>query len=178
MTSDNDPLAEARQIALRRLDRRECSSGDIFQCLKRKGFPSGISNLVVQELVEKKFINDEKYTRIVIREQALRGKGPTWIRIKLKQKGISAERGAIESLLGDVADTSELNVARAVVSRRYSQVRENPEMTKKALQALLRRGFSYGVARTALATFDQEIPVTDTDTDTDTDRDIDGDVGL
>jgi regulatory protein len=157
MTLEKDPLAEARQIALHRLDRRECSTGDITQCLKRKKFPSDIITQVVSELVEKKYINNEKYARIVVREQALRGKGPNWIKMKLKEKGISTEREAIEVLMRDVADTSELNVARAVVSRRYPQVRENEVIAKKAIQALLRRGFSYGIAREALATFDQDL---------------------
>ncbi|MEO5970742.1 MAG: regulatory protein RecX [Bdellovibrionia bacterium] len=157
MTPETDPLTEARQIALRRLDRRECSTGDISQCLKRKKFSSDIITQVVSELVEKKYINNEKYARIVVREQALRGKGPNWIRMKLKEKGISTERESIEVLMKDVAGTSELNVAKAVVSRRYPQAKANPVIAKKAIQALLRRGFSYGIAREALATFDQEL---------------------
>src|SRR4051794_22290904 len=108
MTHETNPFFEAKQKALRRLNRRECSAGDISQYLKRHGFASEIIGQVVQELVEKKYINDETYTRIVVREQTLRGKGPQWIRMKLREKGIIAERGTIETLMRDAADTTEL----------------------------------------------------------------------
>jgi regulatory protein len=157
MTPEETQLVEARQTALRRLDRRECSTGDISQCLRLKKFPPEIITQVVLELVDKKYINDDKYSRILVREQALRGKGPNWIRMKLKQKGIVTERGAIETIMKDVVETSELDIARGVVARRYPQVKENPVVAKKAIQALLRRGFSYSVAKEALATFDFEI---------------------
>lgn len=156
-SSGDDQLALARQTALRRLDRRECSTGDISECLRRKKFPADIITQVVQELVDRKYINNEKYSRIVAREQTLRGKGPNWIRMKLKQKGIVAERGAIETLIQEVTETSELDTARAVLCRRYPQARANPVIGKKAIQALLRRGFSYGVAREALASFDLDL---------------------
>jgi regulatory protein len=156
MISDDDPRIAARKIALRRLDRRECSTGDISQCLKRQGFSIEVISQVLEELVEKKYINNDKYAQILIREQALRGKGPTWIRMKLKGKGIHVERGIVEAIMGEVTQSSELSVAKAVVARRYSQVKENPLLAKKALQALLRRGFSFEVAKQALLTFDQE----------------------
>lgn len=147
-----DPFLEARQVALRRLNRRECSTGDLAQHLKHKGFPPEIITQVIQDLVEKKYINDENYARIVIRESCMRGKGPHWIRMKLKEKGISTERATIETLITEVADTSELSLARGVISRRYPKAKEDPVIAKKAIQALLRRGFSYDVACEALRT--------------------------
>ena len=89
----------ARQVALRRLDRRECSTGDIAQALRRKGFSAEVIAETVQELVEQKLIDDQKYSRILVREQILRGKGPNWIRMKLRAKGIAAERREVEALI-------------------------------------------------------------------------------
>jgi regulatory protein len=155
MTSNSDPILAARRTALQRLDRRECSTGDIIQFLRRKGFESEIITQVVRELVERKYIDNEKYANLLIREQALRGKGPTWMQMKLREKGIRLEREVIESSVTSVANTTELEIAQEVVARRYPGIRENPTLAKKALLALLRRGFSYDVARKALATFDQ-----------------------
>ncbi len=150
MPQSHDPKTEARQAALRRLDRRECSTGDISQSLKRKGFSSDVISEVVQELVERKYIDDEKYARILVREQTLRGKGPNWIRMKLKTKGITTERRAVETLIETAANTSELEVAQGLVARRYPEAKSDPATGRKAIQTLLRRGFSYDIARRAI----------------------------
>ena len=149
-------LAKARQVALRKLDRRERSSGDIKVFLKKEGFSQETISLVIQELTAKNYINDERYAKIVVREQALSGKGPTWILMKLKQKGISVERKLIETLIQEVGETSELELARKLVLRKYSEAKENPATARKAIQALLRRGFSYSIARAAIYTSREE----------------------
>jgi regulatory protein len=110
----------------------------------------------IQELVELKYIDDEKYSRIMVREQALRGKGPNWIRMKLKTKGITTERRQVEELLENAAQTSELEVAKSVVVRRYPNAHLDPVVGRKAIQTLLRRGFSYDVARQAIAALKAE----------------------
>jgi regulatory protein len=150
MSSTNHPKTKARQAALRRLDRRECSTGDISQALKRNGFTTEIIAETVQELVDQKLIDDQKYSRILVREQTLRGKGPNWIRMKLKTKGISAERKEVEALIEHAANTSELAVAQSVISKRYPLASSDPAIARKAIQTLLRRGFSYDVARQAI----------------------------
>ncbi len=154
--SDLKTKTEARQVALRRLDRRECSTGDIAQTLRRKGFSAEIITETLQELVDQKLIDDQKYSRILVREQILRGKGPNWIRMKLRAKGIAAERREVEALIENAADTSELAVATAVVARKYPLAKSDPLIARKAIQTLLRRGFSYDVARQAIAQFAPE----------------------
>ncbi len=146
----NQTKSEARQVALRRLDRRECSTGDIAQTLKRKGFSAQVIAETVQELVDQKLIDDQKYSRILVREQTLRGKGPNWIRMKLKAKGIATDRKEVEALIENAAETSELVVAAGVVARKYPLACADPAVARKAIQALLRRGFSYDVARQAI----------------------------
>ena len=143
-------VTKARQAALRKLDRRERSSGDIKVFLKDQGFSQETISAAIQELIGKNYINDECYAKIVVREQALSGKGPTWIQMKLKQKGIAVERTRIESLIQELGETSELELAKKLVLRKYSEAKKNPAIARKAIQALLRRGFSYAIARAAI----------------------------
>ncbi len=152
MGNQGDLKSQVRQAALRRLDRRESSAGGMRQALHRKGFPKDLVAEVVQELVEKKWIDDEKYTRLLVRDQALRGKGSHWIQMKLRTQGITTHRETVGSLIESAAQTTEIDLAQAVVSRRYPTANEDPTVARKAIQALLRRGFSYEIAKKALAT--------------------------
>lgn len=141
---------EAWKAALRRLDRRECSTGDISQTLKRKGFPQDVISEVIQDLVERKWIDDEKFARILVRDQALRGKGPKWIQMKLRAQGIQVESEGIREIIQSTTQKTELEVAQSIVGRRYPNAIHDPMVSKKAIQALLRRGFSYDIARQAI----------------------------
>ncbi len=143
----NHSKPKARQAALRRLDRRECSSVGMARALKRKGFSADIISWTIQELLEEKLIDDQKYSEILVREQILKGKGPRWIQMKLKVEGILADQKYVEELIASTTHTSELEVAKAVVMKRYPNAQVDPVTAAKAIQALLRRGFSYDVAR-------------------------------
>ena len=152
MTDQEPEKQKARQVALRRLDRRECSAADISQTLRRKGFSQDIITEVVQDLVERKWIDDEKFASILVRDQALRGKGSKWIQMKLRTQGIQAESETISELIQSTTNASELQVAQSLIRRRYPQAKEDPSIAKKAIQALLRRGFTYEIARKAIST--------------------------
>ena len=148
---EKDIRAVAKDHALKRLNRRECSSRDIYLHLTKKGIPSDIASTVVEDLKKLNLINDERFAKLLTREQASRGKGPYVIRQKLKDKGITLDLGQMKILSEEVTNTTELDSAKNLVMRKYPEAWKDKKDTARALQTLLRRGFSYSVAREALS---------------------------
>ena len=149
--------ATAKTHAFNRLSRRECSSKDIYTHLVRKGASPETANAVVSELVEKELISDERFAKMLIRHLSSGGKGPSVIRQKLKEKGISMDLPKVRELTQDLTATSELDAAKKIAERRYpkaiadpGQSAVDPKEKNRAIQGLLRRGYSYSVAKDAL----------------------------
>ena len=140
----------ARDFALRRLDRRECSSQDIYRHLLKKKVSPEVSSKVVSDLVVAGVINDERFAKMLTREQATRGKGPQLIRQKLRAKGISLSVEQIQAIRGEVTQISELDTALALLERKYDRESDNPNEIRRAFQALVRRGFSFALAQEAV----------------------------
>jgi hypothetical protein len=83
------PEPTPRQRALGRLGRRECSQKELIDYLHgRKGVDLVEAQAVVARLVTEGLVDDLRYARMMIRHQALRGKGPRAIAQVLKQKGV------------------------------------------------------------------------------------------
>ena len=144
-------LKQARALALRRLNRREYSSGEVAKILKEKNFGSEVISTVIDELIEKNYLNDERYSKILIREQILRGKGPRWIQMKLTEKGIKLDPSTLEAFLQETANLSEIEMTQTLLLRRYPDAAKDPNVRRKAIQALLRRGFTYSTVLRALS---------------------------
>lgn len=149
MTEENLE-SQARQYALNRLNRRECSSQDMLQFLIRKRIPSEIASQVVQELQRNQYINDDRFAKMLTRQQVQRSKGPNYIRHKLKEKGIQLPPEQLNQLIQDVSETTELELARQVVLRKYPRAHLDRAEFNRAFQALIRRGFSFSVAKDAI----------------------------
>jgi regulatory protein len=148
--SEEDFLTKARRHALNRMNRRECSSQDIYQFLIRKGIPSEIATQVVQDFKKNQFINDERFAKMLTRQQVARSKGPNYIRQKLRDKGIQLKPDQMNDLIEEVSETTELELARQLVLRKYPRAHLDRLEANRAFQALIRRGFSYSIAREAL----------------------------
>src|SRR3954466_11645940 len=85
-----------------------------------------------------------------LRARNCRASGAGACRKEIHQRRNLRPNRRTRTLMRDAADTTELAVAKGVVSRRYPRAGEDPAVAKRALQALLRRGFSYEIAREAL----------------------------
>lgn len=144
---------KAREYALGRLDRRECSSRDILDKLKRRRIPNLIATRVVAELQERKLLDDQRFSRMLARQQAGRGKGALYIHQKLKSQGIDLGLPEVRSMTEEVTQTTELESAKAILEKRYPQGLQGLEdrlQRQKVLYMLVRRGFSFSVAEDAL----------------------------
>lgn len=142
------PEPTPRQRALGRLGRRECSQKELIDYLHgRKGVDLAEAQAVVARLASEGLVDDLRYARMMIRHQALRGKGPRAIAQVLKQKGVPLPAATIEAICEEVGIAPERETAREWVERRYPKFREDRKVANRAYQALLRRGFNSQVAR-------------------------------
>jgi regulatory protein len=144
--TERDP----KDMALKRLDVREYSAGEMRSYLQRKGFSKEQAAQAVAELVEENLINDKRYARVVSRHQSTRGKGPMYIMAKLRTKGVSLDRREASAMYQDTASEDELTTARRVLETRYPRAHENQRELQRAYQGLVRRGFTSDVVRQCL----------------------------
>jgi regulatory protein len=138
---------QARDLSLKRLSVREYSQAELRRYLRARGAPAETAEQVVRELSDEGKISDERFTRVVTRHQALRGKGPRYILMKLRQKGVSLDLDTTRQAYADVAPRTELEAARQLVSVKYPGADRDPRISQRAYRGLLSRGFSPEVAR-------------------------------
>ncbi len=156
--SDLPPEERAREICLRALERRMQSRRELELKLRQKGIEAAIASAVLDRLAEVGLIDDEAFARMfVASRQRTRPRGRRALFAELLKKGVAAE--IAESVLDETAEAEDPVEAarRAVASRRRAAAgRADAEAKRKAEQFLLRRGFSYEVARQALADWDAD----------------------
>ncbi len=140
----------AQELALKRLGRSEISASEMERYLRRKEIDAAIAQEVVADFVGRGHISDERYAAMVARSQLGRGKGPGVVRRKLAQKGVRLDRAGLKELVHGVDGFDEHAAALQVLERRYPQAGTDQKAAARAFQGLVRRGFSFEVARAAL----------------------------
>jgi regulatory protein len=137
----------ARQQALIRLNVREYAAGEMSSYLRRKKYDVAEINEAVKQLVEEGLINDDRYSKIIARHSANRGKGPGYIQAKLRQKGVKLSSTEAKTLFSENSSESELELAKRILEARYPLAFENMKEKQRAYQGLIRRGISHEVAQ-------------------------------
>ena len=145
-----DEYKTGKEYALRRLGKRECSSQDLRRKIIDKGISAETSALIVEELARKSLVSDERFARMLIRQQATKSKGARFISQKLKEQGIDLSNQVISEIASEVTACSEVETARNFVERKYPGFKEDKKTAARASQALQRRGFSFDVIAKAL----------------------------
>lgn len=150
--------------ALFRLKRKDYSIEELRRSLKRKLWKdrntdaSEVREQAIQraidQIVRGGFIHEERYSEQLVRSQIVRGKGLSAIQWKLRSKGLEVRKERILELIDEVAGSESgegsLALARAVVERKYPRAHEDRKESLRAMQALLRRGFTYDIAKKAV----------------------------
>ncbi|MCK6575916.1 RecX family transcriptional regulator [Myxococcota bacterium] len=157
------PLTAAmlERTALWHLGRRAMTTGELRAALQKKAArhpPHAEAGVWIDALVARftdgAVLDDAR----VARDRISTGRGRGWSRRRIEQKlrGVAAEVRAeafetvdAEATIGPPAEcveSAELQAARIFVARK--RLHEKPP--EKALAALARQGFSYGIARVAL----------------------------
>lgn len=140
----------AKEQALLRLNAREYAAGEMKSYLKRKGYEAAEISEVVETLVAEGLISDERYSRVIARNSSGRSKGPGYIRMKLRQKGVQLSPEEARTLFQENSSESESDLALRLLRSRYPRAHESPKERQRAYQGLIRRGISHEIAQRCL----------------------------
>ena len=150
--------AKARARAMELLAGQELSSGQLYERLGRK-FTQPTAAAVVAEMVERQYVDDERYARTRAHGLLAARKSRRAAARNLRQKGLSAQQvaAALEAVYApdEEGENPELSAAVALVESRY---RPKLAMGRRDLvvAALQRRGFAYAVVKEAIKRVEEE----------------------
>ena len=129
---------EARQQALKILERRDVSRKMLLDKLTEKGISCADAEEVADWLCGLGVVNDERYAGLVVRHYAAKGYGRRRIRDELYRRGI--DRELWDAALDELPETDDA-VDRLLSARLRGAV--SPEALQRAQSYLLRRGYSW-----------------------------------
>lgn len=111
---------------------------------KREGYSPALTERVFERLVEKGYINDEKFARWWVENRNVtKGSSMRKLTAELRAKGVAGD--VIEQAVGEVARSDEDELAKVVAKKRAHYVDD-----QKFMQYLARQGFNYDDIKTAL----------------------------
>jgi len=110
--------------------------------LTAAGVAPSVIRATVARLHRLHYVDDRRFAQSAAEQAARRGHGSAYARAQLAAKGV-ADALIDEALSAPFAD--ELELARAVLARRYATLPERPAERAKAARFLLRRGFPESV---------------------------------
>ena len=141
--------AKARARAMELLAGQELSSGQLYERLGRK-FTQPTAAAVVAEMVERQYVDDERYARTRAHGLLAARKSRRAAAQDLRQKGLDAVYAPDEA-----GEDPELEAAAALVEGRY---RGKLAAGRKDLvvAALARRGFAYPVIKEAIRRVEED----------------------
>lgn len=130
---------EARDYLYRKTRDTRTKMGNI-----KKGVSKELTERVFDRLIEKGYINDEKFARFWVENRNLRkGSSLRKLSVELSAKGI--DRVTIEQVLGDT-DRSDQDEIQKIIAKKAGKY-DDPQ---KLMAYLARQGFSYDDIRQAL----------------------------
>ncbi len=144
--SEADPVAEAREIALRRLSVRARSHKELAQDLKSRDVPADAAAEVLDRFAEVGLINDAAFAQEWVESRGRRS-GAARLRQELRLKGVAEE--VIADAIDGRGDQADLTNARELATRKAATMKGlDRVVSQRRLTALLaRRGYSSAVIR-------------------------------
>ncbi|OGK63103.1 hypothetical protein A2334_00085 [Candidatus Roizmanbacteria bacterium RIFOXYB2_FULL_38_10] len=149
-------ISKALSLAYFYLKFRPRTEQEIVRYLEKKSIRFHFSEVVIkttiETLKEQGFINDKKFVELYVENRILlKPKGIFLLRYELAKLGIAKD--LIEEYFS-TSQTEDLTLAEDVLRRRINTYAALDSKTrfKKAVSFLLRRGFSYDIAKKAYQT--------------------------
>lgn len=141
--TDREEIARAREYALRLLDYRDRSVGEMRRKLADRRFPAETAAAVISDLTRLGLLDDERFARLWVRSRLnSRPRSGFLLALELARKGVS--RNIIDSALKEaLGPESELDSARSLARRQAPRYRfDPPDSARRKLEAYLaRRGY-------------------------------------
>lgn len=147
--------SKLRQVLLRKLGGTRQENSEQEFVTSHAGASAADIDRIVTRFLEVGYLNDERFARGLAQSLLNRGTAPRKAVERLKQRGVSGElaEGVIREF-GATGETELTAARRLVVRKRLGWCRPEGERkgrAQKDLGALARAGFSFDVARRALA---------------------------
>ncbi len=142
---DADPVAVARELALRQLTTRARSRVELARALARKNVPEEAAQQVLDRFAEVGLVDDAVFARDWLAAGARRQKSRRVLLAELVEKGV--DRELVADAAAELDSEHDEAVARGFAERKArSLVRLDPQVRYRRLAgALARRGFSSAV---------------------------------
>jgi regulatory protein len=142
---DADPVAVAREIALRQLTVRARSRAELMRALTKKHVPDEVALVVLDRLEEVGLVDDAVFARDWLAAGDRRQRSRRALLAELAEKGV--HRDVIEEAAAELDGDRDYLVARAYAERKaVSLARVEPAARYRRLAgALSRRGFNASV---------------------------------
>lgn len=137
-----DALERCRAQAWKLLALRLRSRKELERALRQRKHEAPVVELVLRELTEKNYLDDEAFAKQFARERAGRRQGRHRVQRDLMARGITREAAA-KSALAATSPEHEEESARAALARwnRRTKPEDPQKRTQAAAAFLLRRGF-------------------------------------
>ncbi len=134
--------------ALKYLSFKNRSTKEIYDYLKKNEFSEEEITGAIEKLIEYKFLDDDNFSEIFIRDRQLKGKSKRFIAYELKQKGVNKDTS--EKVLE--ASQSDLKTATEYIQKRIHQFdRLDPEKRKQRIIGRLQsRGYNWDIIKKIL----------------------------
>lgn len=149
-----EDLEDAHEKALRFLEPRPRSTAEVKQHLLKKDIPADVVTRVIEKLTSAGLLDDAAFAKYwVENREEFRPRAGRALRFELKRKGLSDT--AIADAIREVDESESAYRAGLARARRLSAL-EYREFRDKLGAFLMRRGFSYPVAKQAAERLWQE----------------------
>ena len=129
-------VTDAREIACRYLGRREHSQKELGDKLYRKGIPSDVISVAIDELASEGLVSDQRFAESFTRSRISSLTGPLKIRAELLKRGIGS--GLIDQAL------AEHREGWSVMARQWVLKRSRGDLDRGEKARLYRSGTSRG----------------------------------
>lgn len=147
-------VRRAYNCAVSLLSRRDHSEKELLRKLREKGYSFGAEE-AIEKLLSYGYVDDRRFCRVFAEELLrIKGYGRRRIEQELYKKGVS--RDIVNEVLEEFTFDNE--ALSDIIKRKYLSKLSDEKGRKRAVNALMRLGYSYGDIRDALKETDEEIP--------------------
>ena len=141
---------EALNTAVAMLARRACSRKEIRDKLLSRGWCGETADMVLTKLDQKNLLDDRDFSEQWTRYRSSGRYGTNRIYRELRFKGVDEETA--RTAVGSLDEEEQLNAAADFAARSAARCKPGEDIRKsrnRVMQALVRRGFSWEIARAA-----------------------------
>jgi regulatory protein len=156
-----DEVYRGRERVLRLLARRPYSSNEITQYLRRHKYDDDMIQMIVNDLVEAKLIDDESFAAYWVEQRdTFRPRSRMALRQELNQKGV--ERQIVDEVLSTIDETETARRVLEKQARRWHGLPETDWRTKST-NYLMRQGYPYDIVKEVVTEAWRALPHNDED---------------